>query len=125
MANEQNLHPSEYKLTQEEQKKGGIASGEARRRKRDLRLALEMLLEKEMTSKDGQTMSGTEAITAKLFEQALKGNVKAFETIRSTVGQDPVQKVEQVNIDMEYDESIEYLKELRERRNGLEEEEGD
>ena len=125
MANEQNLHPSEYKLSQEEAKKGGIASGEARRRKRDLRLALEMLLEKDMTSKDGQTMSGTEAITAKLFEQALKGNVKAFETIRSTVGQDPVQKVEQVNIDMEYEESIEYLKELRERRNGLEEEEGD
>ena len=93
MANEQNLHPSEYKLSQDEAKKGGIASGEARRRKRDLRLALEMLLEKDMTSKDGQTMSGTEAITAKLFEQALKGNVKAFETIRSTVGQKPVDRV--------------------------------
>jgi hypothetical protein len=106
-------------------KKGGIASGEAKRRKKDLRLALEMLLEKDMTSKDGQTMSGTEAITAKLFEQALKGNVKAFETIRSTVGQDPVQKVEQVNIDMEYEESVEYLKELRKRRNGITEEEGD
>jgi hypothetical protein len=70
-------------------------------------------------------MSGTEAITAKLFEQALKGNIKAFETIRSTVGQDPVQKVEQVNIDMEYEESVEYLKELRKRRNGITEEEGD
>ena len=105
-------------------RKAGIASGEARRRKRDLRLALEMLLEKDITAKDGQTMSGTEAITAKLFEQALKGNVKAFETIRSTVGQDPVQKVEQVNIDMEYEESVEYLKELRKRRNGITEEEG-
>lgn len=30
MANEKNLHPSEYKLSQEEAKKGGIASGEAR-----------------------------------------------------------------------------------------------
>lgn len=106
-------------------KKGGIASGEAKRRKKDLRLALEMLLEKDITSKDGQKMSGTEAITAKLFEQALKGNIKAFETIRSTVGQDPVQKVEQVNIDMEYEESVEYLKELRKRRNGITEEEGD
>lgn len=105
-------------------RKAGIASGEARRRKRDLRIALEMLLEKDITAKDGQTMSGTEAITAKLFEQALKGNVKAFETIRSTVGQDPVQKVEQVNIDMEYEESVEYLKELRKRRNGITEEEG-
>lgn len=106
-------------------KKGGIASGEAKKRKKDLRLALEALLEKDITSKDGQKMSGTEAITAKLFEQALKGNIKAFETIRSTVGQDPVQKVEQVNIDMEYEESVEYLKELRKRKNGLEEEESD
>jgi hypothetical protein len=35
MANEQNLRPSEYKLSQEEAKKGGIASGKARREKRD------------------------------------------------------------------------------------------
>ena len=93
MANEQNLRPSEYKLSQEEAKRGGIASGEARRRKRDLRQALEMLLEKEYKSGKGQTVTGTEAITTKLFEQAMKGNVKAFETIRATVGQDPVQKV--------------------------------
>ena len=35
MANEQNLRPSEYKLSQEEAKKGGINSGKARREKRD------------------------------------------------------------------------------------------
>lgn len=34
MANEQNLRPCEYKLSQEEQKRGGIASGEARRKKK-------------------------------------------------------------------------------------------
>lgn len=112
MANEQNLRPSEYKLSQEEAKKGGIASGEARRRKRDLRLALEMLLEKEYTDKKGNVATGAEVISTKLFEQAMKGNVKAFETIRSTVGQDPVQKVEQVNIDMEYEQSVEYVKRL-------------
>lgn len=94
---EDNLKPFTSNQSREEAvkngKKGGIASGEARRNKRDLRLALEMLLEKDMKSKSGEVMSGTEAITAKLFEQALKGNVKAFETIRSTVGQDPVQKI--------------------------------
>lgn len=107
MANVENLRPSEYKLSQEEAKKGGIASGEARRRKRDLRLALEMLLEKEFTDKNGNTLTGTEAITTKLFEQAMKGNVKAFETIRSTVGQDPVQKIEQVVISEETRTEIE------------------
>ena len=93
MANEQNLRPCEYKLSQEEAKKGGVASGKARREKRDLRRCLEMLLEKDIVTKGGETVSGAEAITAKLFEQALKGNVKAFETLRSTVGQDPVQKI--------------------------------
>ena len=70
MANEKNLRPSEYKLSQEEAKKGGIASGEARRRKRDLRRALE-----------GQ------------FQKALDGDTRAFETIRDTAGQKPVEKV--------------------------------
>lgn len=119
MANEQNLVRGDeaHKLTAEEASKGGKASGEARRRKRDLRLALEMLLEKDYTDKRGQTVTGAEAITAKLFEQAMKGNVKAFETIRSTVGQDPVQKVEQVNIDAEYEQSVEYVKRLMEESN--------
>ena len=95
MANVQNLVKGEdiHKFTHEEASKGGKNSAEARRRKRDLRLALEMLLEKDYVDKNGNTVSGTEAITAKLFEQAMKGNVKAFETLRSTVGQDPVQKV--------------------------------
>ena len=116
MANERNLVRGDqaHKLTAEEQSMGGKASAEARRKKRDLRLALEMLLEKEYTDKKGKTMTGAEAITTKLFEQAMKGNVKAFETIRSTVGQDPVQKVEQVNIDAEYEQSVEYVRRLME-----------
>ena len=98
MANESNLEGKGFhERTVEEQREiarqGGKASGEARRKKRDLRLALEMLLEKDFTDKNGNAVTGTEAITAKLFEQAMKGNIKAFETIRSTVGQDPVQKV--------------------------------
>lgn len=95
MANEQNLVKGDgiHKFTPEEHSKGGKASGEARRAKRDLRQALEMLLEKEYKDKNGNTVSGTEAVTAKLFEKALKGDVKAFETLRDTVGQKPVDKV--------------------------------
>lgn len=98
MANEatDNLIPQSERTKEEQRaiaRQGGIASGEARRRKRDLRQALEILLEKEYKQRNGETITGTEAITAKLFEQAMKGNIKAFETIRSTVGQDPVQKV--------------------------------
>jgi len=109
LANEQNLRPSEYKLSQEEAKKGGINSGKARRAKRDLRLALETMLEKDYKDKKGNTLTGTEMITAKLFEQALKGNVKAFETIRSTVGQDPVQKVMVAEVEQDIIDEVERM----------------
>ena len=109
MANEKNLVKGEdrHKFTLDEASKGGKASAEARRRRKDLRIALEMLLEKEYTDAQGKKITGTEAITAKLFQQAMKGNIRAFETIRSTVGQDPVQKVEHVNISDETREQIE------------------
>lgn len=105
--NEQNLIPQAHKLTVEEQSAGGKASGKARRDKKNLRQALEMLLEKDFTDKAGKTVSGTEAITAKLFEQAMKGNVKAFETIRSTVGQDPVQKVQVAEVSQDVIDEVE------------------
>lgn len=107
MPNNKNLVPQAHVLTVEEQSAGGRASVEARREKKSLRIALEMLLEKEYKDKNGNTITGTEAISAKLFEQAMKGNIKAFETIRTTVGQDPVQRVEQVNISEETRREIE------------------
>lgn len=45
MANEQNLRPSEYKLSQEEAKKGGINSGKARREKKTIQKILSELLD--------------------------------------------------------------------------------
>lgn len=107
MANEQNLHPCEYKLTQEEAKKGGIASGEARRRKRDLRQALEALLEKDFTGKDGTTLSGAEAIALKQMEKALKGDTRAFEVVRDTSGQKPVEKVVLAEVEQSVIEEVE------------------
>lgn len=99
MANEQNLRPSEYKLTQEEQKKGGIKSGEVRRARRDIRKALEALLEKDYQDKSGNVMSGTEAIALKQMEKAMKGDSRAFEIIRDTIGQKPVERVQITEID--------------------------
>lgn len=75
-------------------KKGGIASGEAKRRKRDIRLALEALLEKDITDKQGNVMSTAEAIAIKQIEKALKGDTKAFEVVRDTAGQKPTEKIE-------------------------------
>jgi hypothetical protein len=109
MANEQNLHPSEYKLTHEEQKKGGIKSGEARRRKRDIRLALEALLEKDVTDKAGNVLSGAEAIALKQMQKALKGDTRAFEVVRDTSGQAVVQKVMVAEVSQEVINEVEKM----------------
>ena len=105
--NEQNLKPLSTEKAREIGAKGGKASVEARRKKRDLREALEMLLEKDFKDKNGNVLSGTEVITAKLFEKASKGDVRAFETIRSTVGQDPVQKVMIAEVDQSVIDEVE------------------
>ena len=107
MANEQNLRPGEYKLSVEEAKKGGKASAEARRKKRDLRAALEVLLEREVADGNGGTITGAQALTARLYKEALKGNVKAFEVLRDTVGQKPVEKVVVADVDQSVIDEVE------------------
>ena len=97
MANEQNLIPFTERSESEVRKlnsKGGVNSGEARRRKRDIRLALEALLEKDYRDKHGNMVSGAEAIALKQLEKALKGDTRAFEVVRDTVGQKPTDKID-------------------------------
>jgi hypothetical protein len=55
MANIDNLRPCEYKLSQEEAKRGGIASGEARRQKKSLREKAKLLM--SLSVKDQQDLS--------------------------------------------------------------------
>ena len=98
-----------HKLTAEEQSEAGKKSAEARRKKRDLKLALEALLERDYKDKQGNAVSGTEALAAKLFEQAMKGNVKAFETIRDTAGQKPVERIMVAEVDPETVDEIEKM----------------
>lgn len=89
------------------QRRGGINSGKARREKRDLRKCLEILLEREFTDKSGNTVSGAEALCAKLFEQGMKGNVKAFETLRDTVGQKMPDKIVVAEVEPEIIKEVE------------------
>ena len=86
-----NLIP-QNKRTKEEQReiarKGGIASGKARKEKIILRKLLEEALEKE-------TKTGNQAIdiTNAIIKKAKKGNVKAYEVIRDTLGQKPTENI--------------------------------
>ena len=104
MANEENLKPFN-ELTEKEQrelaKKGGIASGKARAKRKkfkdDLIAALEAI-------KDGKTVQelGVEAIISKF----IAGDIQAFTTVRDTVGEKPTDKVkadvkQEMNINIE------------------------
>lgn len=71
-------------------RKGGIASGEAKRRRKSLREQLEILLE------NGNTQ---ESVAVALIEKAMGGDVKAFEVLRDTVGEKPVDKVVTAEVD--------------------------
>ena len=91
------------------QKKSAISRKKNAEDRKNLKLALEHLLENDTTLRSGETMSGAAAISQQLFNQALKGNVKAFETIRATVGQDPVQKVMVAEVDQEIVDEVERI----------------
>ena len=99
MANEQNLRPSEHVFTQEEAKKGGINSGKARRRRKAFAEAFNTLLERGFTDRNGNHLQGVEALAAKVFQQAMDGDIKAFVEVRNTVGEQPIQRVEVDTID--------------------------
>ena len=113
MAKEQNLTPFTSEQSRDEAvkngRKGGIASGEARRNKRDIRMALEALLEKEYKDKSGNVMTGVEAIALKQMEKAMKGDTRAFEVVRDTVGQKPIERVQVTEINPKDIEEIEAM----------------
>lgn len=115
-----NLKPQSERTKEEQRaiaKMGGIASGKARKEKADLRKMCQMVLAMDIKAKDGSIKSGAEAITLAQLQKALKGDAKAYEVLRDTAGQKPVDKVEQVNIDVEYNASVDYVKDLMARRN--------
>lgn len=95
--NTKNLIPANQRSKEEVRKnsaKGGRKSGEVRRQKRDLRLAIERLLEQDFVDKrTGEVLSGAELITLKQMEKAMKGDWRAFQLLRDTAGQKPVEKV--------------------------------
>lgn len=99
MANSDNLIPQAHKLTVEEQSAGGRKSVESRRRRKAMREAFDELLSREFTDKEGNTTDGVTALVTRVYQKALKGDMRAVQFIRDTVGEMPVQKIEVDTID--------------------------
>ena len=94
MANSGNLKPNSERTPSERRenaKKAGIKSGEVRRARKTLKEELLLLLE------SGNTQN---KISLALIKKAIKGDIKAFEVIRDTIGEKPVDKQE-VKADIE------------------------
>ena len=88
-----------FQTSEEARRKGAIGgkkSGESRRRKKLLRETLEEYLK---AKPDGQK-TVQQGITEALVERALNGDTKAYELIRDTIGQKPIDKQQQ-NVDAE------------------------
>lgn len=111
MANEQNLKPiNSEKMAREYQKKSVESRNKNIAEKKDIKRALEVLLEKTVTKdKDGNEISGAEAIAMKQFEKALKGDTKAFETVRDTAGQKPVDKIMVAEVEQSVIDEVEAI----------------
>ena len=111
--------------TKEEQKeiarKGGIASGEARRRKRSLREAMETMLALDLSEKeindlakkgyDAQTQ--LDALTAAALMSAKRGNSQAFANVMRLLGE------ETLNIELQDDSTKNMDNWLNDERNAF------
>ena len=91
MAGKENLRPVSSKdEARERGRKGGLASGESRRKRKTLKEELLLILS------EGETQ---QSVTLALIEKAMSGDTKAFEVIRDTIGEKPIDKVMIADVD--------------------------
>lgn len=98
------------------QTKGGFALQEKLNKERNMKSMLDYLLAKDIKDKNtGNTVSTLEAISIGLVSRALKGDTRAYELIRDTIGQKPIDRQElNGNIVATLEEpSIDKVKELK------------
>lgn len=100
--NQDNLIPMSKRSKEEARKmgtKGGIASGKSRKERKALKEELLFLLS------IGDTQ---EKISLSLIKEAIRGNTRAFEVIRDTIGEKPTYKLD-TNIESDVNINIELI----------------
>lgn len=135
MANADNLKGKGFdSRTTEEQReiarKGGIASGASRRRKRTMKSGAKMLMDmpasKSIAQKlkllgiDEEDATYQMGVMVAMLQQALDGNVKAAQFLRELIGEDPKQEMQKKELKLKQDE-FKYKKEQDARMTAAEE----
>lgn len=87
MANTQNLKTLTSEEARKYGRKGGIASGKARAMRKTFKDAINESL-------DDKTLT---AMIKAMIKETKKGNTRAFELLRDTVGEKPIEQVQNLN----------------------------
>ena len=126
-SNLKNTEATQFRTGSEQVKiarKGGIASGKARREKADLRKQIQLFFESEATTdKNGNPLTGAELMVKVAVKEMTKGNPKYWELLRDTGGFKPVDKVQLAEVDPAVMDEVNKLveeAENEERENGSE-----
>lgn len=95
MAGRDNLKVPTSGEAREYGRKGGKASAAKRAERKTFREGLLLLLNEPLKDKSGNVTDNTtqDAIIAALVKRAANGDTRAFEMIRDTIGEKPVQDV--------------------------------
>lgn len=114
MSNPNPLYHFDKKTAKEMGAKGGKLSGEAKRRKRDMKEALEILLSmplktgrvtdvesiKNLAEARGKNLTVEQAMLIAQIQKALHGDTNALLFIRDTSGQKPTENVQVATIEL-------------------------
>lgn len=126
MANSKNLRKLTTEEAREIGRKGGVKSGEIRKKRKMMKEQISLLLSlpfpdvRDKTGKkirtifqqlgiDDENIDNQMAIIIAMWQQALKGNYKAFNTLRDTIGEKPTDKLEFTQ-DKPFEVKIEVIK---------------
>ena len=100
---DENLHPCEYKLSQEEAKKGGIRSGQVRKQKKTVAEYLRKWADGEVSEKNKKALealglseeaTNRTLLVVPLIQKASKGDTKALQMALELLGEDKKKELE-------------------------------
>ena len=112
MPNPENLIGHEFTSDQNREeaarngRKGGKASGESRRRRKQMREVIDELMTREFIDANGNEIDGVTALMTRVYRQAMDGDMNAVKFLRDTGGEMPVQRIETVEIPPETYERV-------------------
>lgn len=111
MANEQNLIPNEQRTPKERREnasKAGKASAKKRQQNKTFKEIINKFLDGQVSDErlkqqmidfgfaDKEVSNKSCAVFA-LWKEAIKGNTKAFELLRDTIGEKPIEQIQNIN----------------------------